>query len=64
MLEILRNATAGLLEAPEQTLNLTGQALESVGELLQSMSDRIDELERIIKGEQPVGGAVPEEEQG
>lgn len=50
-LDLLRQATAGLLEAPEQTLNLTGQALQAVGELLEAMSKRIDDLENLIRGQ-------------
>lgn len=50
-LEIIRQATAGLLEAPEQALNITGQALQAVGDMLEAMATRIDELEALIRGQ-------------
>lgn len=51
-LDLIRQATAGLLEAPEQTLNLTGQALQAVGDMLEAMAKRIDDLEAMIRGDQ------------
>lgn len=49
-LDLVRQATAGLLEAPEQALNMTGQALEAVGNMLEAMSARLDDLEKIVRG--------------
>ena len=51
MLDLVRQATAGLLEAPEQALNLTGQALEAMGNMLEEISKRIDDLEALIRGQ-------------
>jgi len=51
-LDLVRQATAGLLEAPEQALNLTGQALQVVGDMLEAMAKRIDDLEAMIRGDQ------------
>ena len=50
-LDLVRQATAGLLEAPEQALNLTGQALQVVGDMLEAMAKRIDDLEALIRGQ-------------
>lgn len=50
-LELVRQATAGLLEAPEQALNLTGQALQAVGDMLEELANRIDDLEAMIRGQ-------------
>lgn len=49
--DLVRQAVAGLLEAPEQSLNLTGQALEAIGNLLEQMASRIDALEAQIRGQ-------------
>jgi len=54
--DLLRQAVAGLLEAPEQSLNMTGQALEAVGNILEQMAARIDSLEQMIRGQQGGSG--------
>lgn len=50
-IDLVRQATAALLEVPEQSLNLTGQALEAMGNMLEAMADRIDDLESMIRGQ-------------
>ena len=54
-IDLIRQATAGLLEAPEQALNMTGQALEAIGNVLEQMASRIDQLEQMVRGQSSSG---------
>lgn len=51
-LDLIRQAAAGLIEVPEQSLQLTGKALEAVGEMLEGFAQRLDALEQAIGGQQ------------
>lgn len=50
MLEVVRTVAADLLEAPEEAVKLTGQALSVIGDELQKMAARIDKLEQMVSG--------------
>lgn len=52
MTDMLRTVAAGLLEAPEEATQLLGQALSAIGDELQRLSQRIDDLEAQIRGGQ------------
>ena len=56
MLDLVRQAAAGLLEAPEQAMNMTGQALQAVGDMLEELAKRMDDLEAMIRGQQDQAG--------
>lgn len=51
MLEIVRTVAADLLEAPEEALKLTGQALNAMGDMMEKMAARIDSLEKMVQGQ-------------
>lgn len=51
MLEIVRTVSADLLEAPEEALKMTGQALSIVGNELEKMAARIEKLEKMVAGQ-------------
>lgn len=42
---------ASVLEAPELTADVVGQAFSAVGERLQALAERIDALEAQLRGE-------------
>lgn len=51
-LEIVRTVAADLLEAPEEAVKLTGQALSAMGDMLEKLAARIDALEKMVQGSQ------------
>ncbi len=49
MTDMLRTVAADLLEVPEESMKLLGQALSFVGDEMQKLSDRIAALETGVK---------------